>query len=156
MEKDYDELWDTYSIEFCKKLEYDCGGDWSRLDETEQEIAALWKLVVDMYSGGFDEFFLNWGYDCYVYAMRGIKRVSEKSNSIEKVYELFENVYTKVFARFANDDRISSYADIIGYLTEEDGEILDQTFESFDDELGPMLCEAAYEFYHDNLNKTVK
>lgn len=38
--KDYDNLWDDYSIEFNSKL-VDSGGDWSRLDEDEQEIAAL-------------------------------------------------------------------------------------------------------------------
>ena len=81
MEKDYGEMWDTYSIEFCKKLEYDCDGDWSRLDPDEQEIAALWKLVADMYNGGFLQFFCNWGYECYWYAMRGIQRIGDVKHS---------------------------------------------------------------------------
>ena len=113
----------------------------------------MWKLVVDVYSGGFDEFFLNWGYDCYTYAMRGIKRVAEENSGVGDVYELFETAFTKVFARFENDDRISSYADIIKYLTEEDKETLDQTFDEFDGELGPMFCEAAYKYYCEKLNK---
>ena len=153
MEKDYDELWYDYAIEFNDKLENTNGGDWSKLGETEQEIAALWKLVVDMYSGGFDEFFLNWGYDCYTYAMRGIKRVAEENGEIEEVYGLLETAYTKVFARFENDDRITEYADIIGYLTDEDREILERTFDEFDEELGPMFCEAAYEYYCETLKK---
>lgn len=153
MEKDYDELWYEYAIEFNNKLENANGGDWSKLDETEQEIAALWKLAVDVYSGGFDEFFLNWGYDCYTYAMRGIKRVAGENSEVEEVYKLFETAYTEVFARFENDDRISSYADIIRYFTEKDKEILERTFDEFDGELGPMFCEAAYEYYCEKLKK---
>ena len=90
-----EDIWDTYSIEFCKKLEYDCNGDWSRLDPDEQEIAALWKLTADMYNGGFAQFFCNWGYDCYWYAMRGIKRIGDV-----KLLELLHKTYTDVFDKF--------------------------------------------------------
>mgnify|MGYP001071819538 CR=1 FL=1 len=38
---DYVDLWDNYSIEFCKKLEYDAGGDWNKLDQGEQEFRCL-------------------------------------------------------------------------------------------------------------------
>lgn len=158
--EDFDKLWNAYAIEFNDKLENANGGDWSKLDEQEQEIAALWKLAADVYSNGFDEFFLMWGYDCYSYAMRGIKRIADANTGLEKVgcndvYKLFETAYTKVFARFENDDRIKSYEDIVQYLTEKDEEILEKTYEDFDERLGPLLCERAYEFYHDNLKKTV-
>lgn len=48
--KDYGRLWDDYSNEFNSKL-VDSNGDWSKLDEDEQEIAALWKLFVDINNG---------------------------------------------------------------------------------------------------------
>lgn len=164
MEKDYDELWNAYAIEFNDKLENANGGDWSKLDETEQEIAALWKLAADVYSNGFDEFFLNWGYDCYSYAMRGIKRIADSYNGltktgwlaktgVNKVYMLFENAYTKVFARFENDERIKSYSDILQYLTGKDEKILEKTYDDFDERLGPLLCKRAYEYYCEKLNK---
>lgn len=158
--KDYDELWDQYAIQFNDKLENANDGDWSKLDEIEQEIAALWKLAADMYSAGFDEFFLNWGYDCYTYAMRGIRRIMNANSDLKKtecnrIYELFDTAYTKVFAKFENDDRIKSYSDIIEYLTEEDEMILEKTYDSFDEKLGPLLCTRAYEFYCENLKKTV-
>lgn len=153
MEKDYDELWNEYAGEFNEKLEDEYGGDWSKLDETEQEIAALWKLACDMYSGGFDEFFLNWGFDCYTYAMRGIKRVAEIDKGINKVYKLLENAYTKVFARFENDERIKAYSDILQYLTEKDEAILEKTYDEFDETLGPLLCERAYKYYRETLNQ---
>lgn len=158
--KDFDELWDAYAIEFNDKLENANGGDWSKLDEQEQEIAALWKLAADVYGGGFDEFFLRWGHECYSYAMRGIKRIADANSGLKKigcnnVYKLFEGAYNKVFARFENDERIKSYEDIAQYLTENDEKILEKTYEDFDEKLGPLLCQRAYEFYHDKLNKRV-
>lgn len=158
--EDFDELWDEYAGAFNSKLEEENGGDWIKLDEIEQEIAALWKLAADMYSGGFDEFFLNWGYDCYARAMRGIKRITDANSGLKKVgcnnvYKLLENAYTKVFARFENDGRIKAYEDILQYLTEEDGEILEKTYADFDEKLGPLLCRRAYEYYFKKLNKTV-
>ena len=59
--EDFDEMLNTYAIEFNDKLENANNGDRSKLDEYEQEIAALWKLVADVYSNGFDEFFLGRG-----------------------------------------------------------------------------------------------
>ena len=158
--QDYDELWNEYAVKFNQKLESDYDGDWEKLNEVEQEIAALWKLTADMYSSGFDEFFLNWGYECYSYAMRGIKRIADASSGAEKsdcneVYELFEHAYTEVFARFENDERIKAYGDIAEHLTEEDEEILAETYDIFDEKLGSLLCMMAYEFYCKNLKKTV-
>ncbi len=158
--KDYDELWDDYASKFNDKLVNEFDGDWTKLDETEQEIAALWKLAADMYMGGFDEFFLNWGFDCYNYAMRGITRVKDANSGLVKigcgkVYKLFENVYQKVFARFENDERIKAYSDILQYLTEEDQAVLEKTYETFDEKLGPLLCQRAYEYYCEKLKKSV-
>ena len=158
--EDFDELWNAYAAEFNDKLENANGGDWSGLDEFEQEIAALWKLAADVYSNGFDEFFLSWGHECYSYAMRGIKRIADANSGLKKVgcnnvYKLFESAYNKVFARFENDDRIKSYEDIVRYLNGKDEEILEKTYEDFDEKLGPLLCERAYEFYHDKLDKKV-
>ncbi len=100
------------------------------------------------------------GYDCYSYAMRGIKRVADANTGLKKVgcnnvYKLFDTAYKKVFARFENDDRIKSYEDIVQYLTEKDEKILEKTYENFDEKLGPLLCERAYEFYRNKLNKSV-
>lgn len=147
---DLEDKWDAYSIEFCKKLEYDCGGDWNKLDPDEQEIAALWKLVADMYNGGFVQFFCNWGYECYWYAMRGIKRIGDVT-----LLELLHSTYTNVFDKFREDERLTYYSDIPQYLTEEDDNILMETDTAFWEGEGEILCKTAYEFYHDNLKKTI-
>lgn len=156
--KDYDELWDKFSCPFAEKLEEKFGGDWSKLDELEQEIAALWKLGADVYMDGFDTFFINWGYDCYSYAMRGIKRLADANSAFKKigmnnVYKLFDDAYRNVFARFENDDRVKSYGDIVQYLDENDEKILQKTFDVFDDRLGPLLFQRAYEYYCEKLKK---
>lgn len=140
--EEYSELWNDFAYPYNDKLESGLGGDWSKLDENEQEIAALWKLGADLFNDGFLEFFVNWGYDCYTYAMRGIERVGCK-----KLYKLLEKAYKKVFARFENDKSITSYEDIFGKITEKDEKILDEVFDKFDEEYGEELCEAAYKFY---------
>lgn len=150
MEKDYDELLNEYAGEFNDKLESENGGDWSKLDETEQEIAALWKLVADTYNGGFEQFFTNWGYECYWYAMRGIQKIGDRT-----LLELLHNTYLDVFDKFREDTRLTYYSDIFDYLTEEDEDILRETNIAFWEEHGGRLCEEAYRFYHDGLKKTV-
>lgn len=142
MMEEYSELWDEFANEYNDKLEDELDGDWSKLGETEQEIAALWKLTADVFNEGFLEFFVNWGYDCYTYAMRGIERVG-----CEKLYKLLENAYNKVLARFENDAGIESYDDIFDKITEKDEEILEDVFEKFDEEYGEELCEKAYKYY---------
>ena len=159
--QDYDELWDQYASEFNDKLENANSGDWSKLDEEEQEIAAIWKLAADMYSGGFEDFFLSWGFECYSYVMRGIQRMidanmeedEDDDADLDDVYNLLDDVYTEIFEPFENDDRIKSYEDIGKYLTQTDEDVLEEVFDSFDDELGPLLCKKAYRFYCENLNK---
>lgn len=140
--EEYSELWNDFAYKYNDKLERGCGGDWGKLNETEQEIAALWKLGADLFNEGFLEFFVNWGYDCYTYAMRGIERVG-----CIKLYKLLDKAYKKVFEKFQDDNSITSYEDILPQLTERDEEILDDVFEKFDEEYGEQLCEAAYKFY---------
>lgn len=149
--EDFVDLWDKYSIEFCKKLEYDSNGDWSKLNQDEQEIAALWKLVVDTYNGGFEQFFCNWGYNCYWYAMRGIQRMG-----YQELLEQLHKTYTDVFDKFREDKRLTCYSDILEYLTNEDENILNEINNAFWDEKGEILCRNAYEFYHDKLKIAVR
>lgn len=68
---------------------------------------------------------------------------------------MFNKAYTDVFVKFENDKRIQSYVDIIEYLDDEDGQILEDTYNIFDEELGPILCERAYEFYCKKLKRVL-
>lgn len=149
--EDHVTQWDDYSIEFNKKLVYQCCGDLRQLDSDEQEIAALWKLVVDMYNGGFEQFFCNWGYDCYWCAMRGIQRMG-----FTELLELLHITYTDVFDKFREDKRLKAYWDIPQYFNEDDIKTLDETDQAFYDGLGKTLCEKACAFYRDGLKKTAE
>lgn len=149
--EDFDELWNEYAAAFNDKLETENGGEWARLDETEQEIAALWKLVADTNNGGFEQFFTNWGYECYWYAMRGIQRMGDRV-----LLELLHGTYMNVFDKFREDERLTYYSDIFDYLTEEDEDILRDTNIAFWEEHCGKLCREAYEFYHNDLKKAAK
>jgi tetratricopeptide (TPR) repeat protein len=72
--EDLEKKWFNFTGKFNKKL-IENGGDWDALSEKEQELAALWKLEADMYNGGFIQFFCNWGYTCYMHAVRGLTRL---------------------------------------------------------------------------------
>ena len=147
--KDYDNLWDDYSIEFNSKL-VDSGGDWSRLDEDEQEIAALWKLYVDINNGGFIQFFCNWGFQCLCYAIRGLKRIEDTS-----LYDLLDDTYCNVLDKFKNDTRLTAYWDIPEYLTDEDMERLDAADTQFYETECEHFTKMAYEYYRQTLKKMV-
>lgn len=147
--KDYDNLWDDYSIEFNSKL-VDSGGDWSRLDEDEQEIAALWKLYVDINNGGFIQFFCNWGFQCLCYAMRGLKRIEDTS-----LYDLLDDTCCNVLDKFKNDTRLTAYWDIPEYLTDEDMERLDAADTQFYETECEHFTKMAYEYYRQTLKKMV-
>lgn len=140
---DYEQLWEDYSIEFNSKL-VDFDGDWSKLDEEEQEIAALWKLDVDLNNGGFLEFFCNWGYECFYYAMRGLKHIGHTSLS-----KLLEDTYHDIFEKFKDDTRLTTYEDILQYLTEEEIERLEAVDEQFWETECDCLAQMAYEYYHE-------
>lgn len=146
---DYGNLWDDYSIEFNSKL-IDSGGDWSRLDEDEQEIAALWKLYVDINNGGFIQFFCNWGFQCLCYAMRELKRIEDTS-----LYDLLDDTYCNVLDKFKNDTRLTAYWDIPEYLTDEDTERLDAADTQFYETECEHFTKMAYEYYSQTLKKMV-
>ena len=146
---DYGNLWDDYSIEFNSKL-VDSGGDWSRLDEDGQGIAALWKLYVDINNGGFIQFFCNWGFQCLCYAMRGLKRIEDTS-----LYDLLDDTYCNVLDKFKNDTRLTAYWDIPEYLTDEDMERLDVADTQFYETECEHFTKMAYEYYSQTLKKMV-
>ena len=150
-EKSVGLIWDDYSIKFNEKLIYQCNGDWEKLDQNEREIAALWKLYVDINNGGFEQFFCNWGYDCYWSAMRGFQLMGYR-----ELLDMFHNTYMEVFDKFREDERLTYYSDILQYLTDEDDAILMETNTSFWETYGDELAERAYKFYHDELKITVK
>lgn len=145
----YASLFDDYSIQFNKTLEFDCGGGWNRPDQEEREIAGLWKLPADMYNGGFEQFFCSRGYSGCWYAMRGLQKIGDRD-----LPDRLHGTYTEVFDKFREDSRLKTYWDIPQYLTKADNAILDQTDHYFGDGAGEAMAERAYAYYHDEVKKT--
>lgn len=139
---DYVELWDKLARPLSLKFDSDCDKDWSRLTETEQEMAALWKMAADVYNGGFILFYCNWGYECYLHALRGIMR-----SGCTHALDLVMGVYSSVFDKFRSDDRVQIYWDIPKFLTEQDKKTLEDADIAFWESVGEHLCEAACKFY---------
>lgn len=130
--ENYVDQWDSYSIEFNRKLVFQCRGDWRQLDRDEQEIAALWRLFEDMGNGGIEKFFGS-GEVCCGYALRALEKVGCK-----KAEELFRRSYDRLFAK------INSHQT----LDDEDGELMMETDTAFWDGLDAELAKAAFGFYY--------
>lgn len=117
---DLDKKWFDFTSAYVTKLNQSGGHDWDSLSEEEQELAALWKLEMDMYNGGFIQFFCNWGYDCYTYAVRCLTKLEAKEclDIITQQYGIIE--------RLEDDERLEALWDIPKYLTEEEAKALDE------------------------------
>ncbi|MDJ1502809.1 DMP19 family protein [Xanthocytophaga agilis] len=117
---DLDKKWFDFTSAYVTKLSKTGGHDWDSLSEEEQELAALWKLEMDMYNGGFIQFFCNWGYDCYTHAVRCLTKLqaNECLDIITQQYSIIE--------RLGEDDRLTALWDIPKYLTEEETKALDE------------------------------
>lgn len=47
------------------------------MGETDSMVAALYWLELEMYNGGFLQFFCNWGYDAYLLAIKGLEQLTQ-------------------------------------------------------------------------------
>lgn len=137
---DIDKKWFDFTSTYVTKLNETGGRDWTTLNEEEQELAALWKLEMDMYNGGFIQFFCNWGYDCYTHAIRCLKKLKA-----DQCLTIVTNQYS-VLQRLEGDERLKSWGDIPKYLTEEELELLDALDQEYWDNTD-NIQEKTFEVY---------
>lgn len=132
-----DQEWDDLTYGFVAKLNETGGHDWEKLSPMEQELAALWKLEMDMYNGGFVQFFCNGGHPCYLHAIRCLANIGAAAclDIVTKQYAIIE--------RLENDPRLEALWDIPKYLTKEEIDALGQLdqlyWENKDDIIGKTL-----------------
>jgi len=107
IEKQWEELTQRYVSKLNK---YD--GDWTQLNEEEQELSALWKLEADVYNGGFIQFFCNWGFDCYNFAIRCLGKIDAK-----EIYKIVTQQHA-IIQRLEDDENLQELWDIPKLLTE--------------------------------------
>jgi len=143
-EQDINELWYEYALTFVgKKNESEQG--WVALTSNEQEIVALWLLEVDVFNGGFIQFFCNWGEEAYLYALRALLTIGAT-----QVLEIITSAYGCI-KHLEEDERFSELWDILKFLTKEQEQrldTLDQQFWNNEDQ----IAEKAYGYYHGKLN----
>ena len=119
-----DKKWFDFTSAYVTKLN-EAKQDWYALTEEEQELAALGKLEMDMYNGGFLQFFCNWGYDCYLYAVRCLNKM-QATQALGIIQSQFE-----IVNRLEGDERLQSYLDIYKLLTKEELEKINRIDEDY-------------------------
>ncbi|MGF9697058.1 DMP19 family protein [Paenibacillus sp. MABNR03] len=142
-EQDIHDVWYEYATTFVdKKNESELG--WDGLTPHEQEITALWLLEVDVFNGGFIQFFCNWGEETYLYVLRALHTIgaNQVRNILKEQYGCIEHL--------ADDERLSALWDIPRFLTPEEEQRLDKLDQQFwnnDDQ----IARKAYAYYHGKL-----
>ncbi|MCU0354516.1 MAG: DMP19 family protein [Cytophagales bacterium] len=140
---DLDKKWFDFTSSYVTKLN-EAKQDWNALPEKEQELAALWKLEMDMYNGGFIQFFCNWGYDCYTHAIRSLNRL-DAQQCLAIVRHQFA-----IIQRLEDDSRLEALWDIPKYLSKDEAEALDALDEQYWENTDGIV-EKTFRVYQDML-----
>lgn len=131
--------WFDFTSQFVDKLNKN-NGDWRKLSESEQELAALWKLEMDMHNGGFLQFFTNWGVECYENAVRCLHKIKA-----EKPLRIITAAY-KVIDKYKDDKRLGSYQDLFDIISETEVEKINQLDQEYW-RVSDCVIELTFEFY---------
>ncbi len=119
-----DNKWFDFTSQFVDKLNKH-KENWDELSESEQELAALWKLEMDVHNGGFLQFFTNWGIVCYEHAIRCLKKIEA-----EKSYEIITSAY-EVIDKYKDDERLITYQSLYDIILDEELDIIDELDEAY-------------------------
>lgn len=115
--------------------------DYESLDAKTRTIGALMKLELDMYNGGFIQFFCNWGYSAYLISRDGLEQIGAV-----QARDIITAAFT-VIDRYESDERIKELWDIPSVLSEEDSNALDELdkryWENTDNVMEKMLSHFA-------------
>ncbi|WP_063563093.1 DUF4375 domain-containing protein [Paenibacillus sp. O199] len=144
-EQDINDVWYEYALTFVGKKNESAQG-WAALTTNEQEIAALWLLEMDVFNGGFVQFFCNWGEEVYLYALQALHIIGAT-----QVMDIIKSAYGCI-KHLGEDERLAELWDIPTFLTVEEEQhldVLDQQFWNNEDQ----IAEKAYAYYHEKLNK---
>ncbi|MBS9779598.1 MAG: DUF4375 domain-containing protein [Moraxellaceae bacterium] len=141
---DIREEFENYLWETLDKLFKECDGDLNKLSAKEVEIVRIWRLEVDMYNGGFIQFFCNWGEENLLETQKILKKINAKK-SLELINQGYE-----IVSKLKNDSRITELWDIPRFLSEEDCDRLQELDELYWKDLDDIQ-KLGYETYLKNV-----
>jgi NAD-dependent DNA ligase len=136
-----DDKWFSFTSKYVSKLN-DANERWEALTEQEQELAALWKLEMDMHNGGFVQFISNWGFDCYTHAVRCLKKL-KATQALDIVQQQY-----KIIQHLENDKRVKAVWDIADLLFEKELEQLEALDQDYCDNTDNII-QKTLEVYKD-------
>lgn len=119
-----EDLWfdtfEEYSIKFG-----DVRPDYKKLKPEEAKMGALFNMELDMHNGGFLQFYCNWGYEAYIYALRGLESIGalETKKILEKQYG--------VIARLKDDKRVDELWAIPEFLKDSEIDKIEKLDEEY-------------------------
>lgn len=146
--------WFEFTVQHVEKL-VENNGDWETLAEDERELAALWRLEIEMYNGGFIQFFCNWGYTCYLYAVQALKHLEaeEALDIVQKQYGFIQHLEHNTdikelwdIPKFLSEDEQSEIGALDEQYWENKDNIVERTFRVYDDSnAGSQQSDSLYE-----------
>lgn len=122
--EDIEEIWEQCFSQFGHDFAV-ARPDYQKMEHTDSMIAALYWLELEMYNGGFVQFFCNWGYGAYLLAVEGLEVIGalETRQLLLKAYAVIE--------KFEDDDRMEELWDLPKYLSTVDEEELTKMDEEY-------------------------
>lgn len=112
-------------------------------EDWQREMAALWRLEADVNNGGYLQFLMNWGYESYVYASAGLKRIGA-----ERMAQIIDQCQALVDE---HHDTADTGPGEVGRLhpmrvLQRDGRIREYDDEKLPDSIVQRVLELSYEF----------
>lgn len=97
-------------------------------EDWQRELAAIWRLEADVNNGAYLQFFANWGFESYVYASQGLKKIGalKTAKIIDQCQALIDKFITSNGGSHEQMQNILSNSLIgrAGQILKEEGSIL--------------------------------
>lgn len=115
------------------------------MGETDSMVAALYWLELEMYNGGFLQFFCNWGYDAYLLAIKGLGAINATYTE-----QLLIQAYG-IIQRLENDSQLQELWDIPKHLTENEITKLNKIDEEYWEDKENIMRLMLLKFHSDSV-----
>lgn len=115
------------------------------MGETDSMVAALYWLELEMYNGGFLQFFCNWGYDAYLLAIKGLGAINATYTE-----QLLIQAYG-IIQRLENDSQLQELWNIPKHLTENEITKLNKIDEEYWEDKENIMRLMLLKFHSDSV-----